>query len=108
MKRKLLTIPGLALVAGLGLSACEPAPPPVYGGAVVEVENEPPPVQVEARPVVPYQGAVWIEGHWDWRGRWVWVPGFWERPRAGWVWVAHHWQRWRGRWRYVPGHWQRV
>ena len=38
MKRKLFRIPGLVLAAGLGLAACEPAPPPVYGGAVVEAE----------------------------------------------------------------------
>jgi len=92
------------------LGACAPVPvgPPVQGEIVIE--TAPPPTQVEAVPVAPYQGAVWIEGHWHWNGvRYVWARGYYERPRVGFVWVAHRWYRGpRGRWHYVPGHWRRV
>jgi len=109
MIRKGLGFSGWVLSATLGLAACGPPAPVYYSGeAVVEVETEPPAPQVEVRPVEPYGGAVWIEGHWYWRDRWVWVPGHWDRARAGWLWVPHHWARWGRHWRYVPGHWQRV
>ena len=30
----------------------------------------------EAGPPYPY--AIWVRGHWAWRGRWVWMPGHWR------------------------------
>src|SRR5437867_3748601 len=103
---------GILVLASLALVAsCAPRPygPPIVSGEVV-VETAPPPAQVEAVPVAPYQGAVWIEGRWHWNGvRYVWVRGYYERPRPGWVWVPHRWYRGpRGHWHYVPGHWRRV
>ncbi len=79
--------------------------PPVE---VVEVDVAPPPPQIEAVPVPPYGGAIWIEGCWNWDGaRYVWISGHYERPRPGWVWVPHRWaQSPRGRWRYYAGHWR--
>jgi len=107
MKRKVFGIPGLALVAGLGVTACD-LPPPTFGGAIIEVSSRPPAPRPEMRPRPIYAGAVWIEGRWEWRGQWFWVPGYWSRPQVGWRWVPHQWAMWHGRWRYVPGHWQRV
>jgi YXWGXW repeat-containing protein len=105
MKMKLIS--GALLAAALSFGACGPAY--VSGGAEVVVESEPPPPQVEVRPVAPYAEAVWIEGYWRWTGReYVWVRGHWDRPRHGWVWVAHHWERRGNHWHYVPGHWRRV
>lgn len=48
------------------------------------VRPAPPPVKVEVRPARPHPKAVWIKGHWKWRGRrrgWVWVPGHWKIVR---------------------------
>jgi hypothetical protein len=102
-------IAGFALAAALTGSGCVPARGPVYvASAEVEVEAEPPPPQVEVQPAVPYANAVWIEGHWAWRGRWVWIRGHWEVGRAGWAWLPHHWARRGNHWVFMPGHWQRV
>jgi hypothetical protein len=60
MNRKLLGIPGIALTLDLGLAACGPPRGAVYGGAVIEVESEPPAPQVEVQTVSPYPSAVWI------------------------------------------------
>jgi hypothetical protein len=99
---------GLLLTGLLQVGACGPPGPVYYSGEVqMDVESEPPALQVEAQPVVPYQGAVWQEGHWYWRGRWIWYPGRWAAPRQGWVWVPHHWVRAGYRWHYYPGHWRR-
>ena len=101
-----------ALALTVAAAACGPPlyieGPPVSGQIVVE--TAPPPQQVEAMPVTPYQGAVWTGGYWWWNGaRYVWIGGHYERPRAGQGWVPHHWQRGpRGRWHYVPGHWRRM
>ena|SRR5215831_17696762 len=106
MTLKGFVLPVVGLSLALGLTACAPRPPVVYG--TVEIEQAPPAPQVEVQTAVPYEGAVWIEGHWEWHGRWVWSRGFWERPRAGWVWVPHHWVEAGHHWRYVPGRWRRV
>jgi hypothetical protein len=98
-----------ALLVAATLAACGPPPPVAYPGeAEVVVETQPPVAQVEVRPAVPWAGAVWVEGHWYWRGNWEWIPGHWDRPRVGWVWVPHHWSPVGRHWRYVPGHWARA
>lgn len=73
----------------------------------VYVRDEPPPPQVEVRPVAPGPNAVWIDGYWRWaHGRYIWVPGHWERHPKG-TWVPGHWdKRPRGH-VWVPGHWRR-
>ena len=41
----------------------------------------PPPLRVEVRPARPGPKAVWVPGHWKWRGRargHVWIPGHWK------------------------------
>jgi hypothetical protein len=73
----------------------------------VILSTEPPPAPAEARPAAPYDGAVWVAGHYDWAAEgWVWLPGTYVRPRAGHIWVAPIYQRERDRVRYVPGHWR--
>jgi hypothetical protein len=109
MLLKRFGFPGVVLTAALGLGGCYASARGVYypGEAEVDVQSEPPPPQVEVRPALPYANGVWIEGHWAWRGRWVWVGGRWEGARVGHVWVPHHWERFGPRWRYLPGHWRR-
>jgi hypothetical protein len=74
----------------------------------VAVRIGPPAPIVEAPPPPPYAGAVWIRGYHRWDGgRYVWVPGRYERPPhpgARWhdgVWAhGHDGYRWReGYWR---------
>ena len=64
----------------------------------------PPPIRVERWAARP--GFVWIRGHWDWRGQWVWTPGHYERPRAGYVWREPHWEPQGGVYVQVGGTWQ--
>ncbi|WP_247652870.1 hypothetical protein [Ideonella aquatica] len=94
---------GSSLLALLALPACvvvpahRPAyggPPPVYeSGPVVMAPMAPPPPRYEVVPALPYAGAVWIGGYWNWSGRaHVWVPGRWEAPRHGWHYEPRRWE----------------
>jgi hypothetical protein len=93
---------------------------PMHGGATVMagayVEpaviyvREPPPAPrvVTHAPPPPVQNAIWVDAHWDWQGRWVWVDGRWETPRAGYVWTAPVCDRAPGGgYHYYPGYWRR-
>jgi len=73
----------------------------------VYVASEPPPPQVEVRPVSPGPRAVWIDGHWGLsHGKYRWAPGHWEKNAKG-TWVPGHWdKRPRGH-VWLPGHWRR-
>lgn len=48
---------------------------------------------------------MWIPGRWDWRGKWEWVAGHWERERAGKRWNDGRWERRGNVWVYVKGAW---
>jgi len=76
-------------------------------GVVVYDAPPPPRTTVSVRPAAPIQGAIWVEGHWQWNGAsYIWIDGFWEQPRAGYVYVQPRWER-RGRgWVYVEGNWR--
>ena len=118
---KFLVLPALALV----LSACVVAPYPrqvAYGqgsgygyGQPVPAQNEvyvnvaPPAPYVEVIPVLPFLGAVWISGFWNWQGgRHHWSPGYYDRPRAGYGYRQHSWsQRGPGQWQQNGGGWYR-
>ena len=68
--RRMVGLVGFVLLSGVAieLSGCATAPPP-------------PPLQAEVRPLAPHAAAVWVPGHWQWKGRargHVWVPGHWK------------------------------
>ena len=63
-----------------------PPPGPERGGPPPEERRPPPdrahipPPRHEDRPPPPDRvGWRWREGHWEWRGDWVWIPGRWYR-----------------------------
>ncbi len=76
-------------------------------GCVYHVRTPPPPPRAEVRPVRPFIGAIWIDGHWHYRGDWTWVPGHWKKPpRAGVVWAPGHWKKTPWGWKRARGHWR--
>src|SRR6476646_4396656 len=65
--------------------------------------------EVNAPRNAPYPNAVWVGPEWVWRhGRYVAVPGHWERIRRhrG-MWVPGYWERRREGYIWIPGHWRR-
>ncbi|MGH8024084.1 MAG: YXWGXW repeat-containing protein [Limisphaerales bacterium] len=87
---------GLALFAGC---ATQQAPP--------QGPEAPPPPESEVIPPQPNMTFVWTPGYWDWRGRWVWAHGYWgPRLHPGAIWIRGHWF-YRGHHRYwMRPHWQ--
>ena len=56
----------------------------------------------------PRRGFVWVNGHWDWRGgQWAWVPGHYERARAGHRYRERRWESRDGVYISVDGGWVR-
>jgi len=76
-------------------------------GFGVVIGQTPPPLRWERRPPPPGEGFFWVDGYWGVdRGRYVWVPGHWDRPPfAGAYWSHGHWDRYPEGWRYHEGHW---
>lgn len=71
----------------------------------VRATEAPPPLREDAAPgQPPAQGAVWVEGHWAWNGRWVWTPGAWKQPREGHVWEPPVCVAVEGDYRFYPGY----
>jgi hypothetical protein len=105
----------VALGASLMLSACVVAPyqpaPYGYGGYGADVAVSPvapPPPYAEVIPVAPFVGAVWLSGYWGWNGgRHHWVPGHYERPRAGYRWMPPRWEQRGPQWHLRGGSWVR-
>ncbi|MGD0651348.1 MAG: hypothetical protein ABSA97_09455 [Verrucomicrobiia bacterium] len=84
----------------------------LVGGCATEyrttVVESPPPPPVEAEAVVASPGPqyAWIKGHWEWRGRWVWIRGRWVVPPHLYaVWVPGHWARRPRGYVWIPGRW---
>lgn len=105
-----------AVFGASALSACVMAPVrPAYGGSgyydqgMITADVAPPAPYVEPIPVLPYAGAVWIGGFWDWSGgRHVWRPGHYEHPRAGFAYRQPGWSHGAdGRWMLHRGGWER-
>lgn len=101
----------IALVS-LVLQACSsslPEPPRVAhpARAYVEVPYPPPAALVEVVVQPAPENAVWVDGHWVWRGRYyVWQRGGWLRPPENTAYAS-----WRsvlskdGRLMFAPGAW---
>lgn len=78
------------------------APPP----EVTVTEDQPPAPYVEVVPA-PRPGWAWVPGAWVWRGHWVWVRGHWAHPpRAGAVWIEGHYEYRGGTRVYIGGYWR--
>lgn len=77
-------------------------------GCAVTVAGPPPAALVEVRPVIPFYGAVWIDGYYEYhRHRYHWVPGRYVRPphpRA--AWTPGQWQHHDRGWRWHKGYWR--
>jgi len=74
-------------------------PPPVANGP-----TEAPPSPREEHQAAR-AGFVWIPGKWEWKGRWDWTAGHWERERAGKQWHPGHWDRSGTSWVWTEGGW---
>ena len=92
-----------------GCSSALPGPEVAVhpGRAFVEVPYPPPAGLVEVVPEAPADDAVWVDGHWVWRGRYyVWSRGGWLRPPANAAYAT--WQsrlKKDGRLLFAPGAW---
>jgi hypothetical protein len=74
----------------------------------VVVREAPPPVRHEVIGIAPSPQHVWVQGHWEWHNRWVWVDGYWAvPPRRQGVWIPGHWEQRRRGWVWIEGHWSR-
>src|SRR5687768_2614406 len=102
----------------IAASACTIYETPVeYSGSVtatvepeyVMVNQPPPPVQetVEVVPAKPHADAIWVAGHFEWRGSWIWIAGSWGMPpEPGCVWEDPVYVRVDNGYRYHPGYWR--
>jgi hypothetical protein len=83
----------LAMIAGVMLTGCVVAGPPVVAA--------PPPIPVPRVEVVPPSPGplfVWVPGYWGWhRSNYVWYGGRWATPPGrGYSWRAGYWESGRG------------
>ncbi|MBX3275933.1 MAG: hypothetical protein KF729_37100 [Sandaracinaceae bacterium] len=93
-------------VAALAVSGC--ASRAYVRPGTVYVQSAPPPARVSVRPMAPYAGAVWVDGHYEWDGyQYVWVDGHYVQPRAGYTFVQPRWVNQGGRYVYHNGGWGR-
>jgi opacity protein-like surface antigen len=81
---------------------------PAAAFAQVVVRIGPPAPVVERRGPAPGAGFVWIGGYHRWDGgRYVWVPGRWDRPpHPGAHWVEHRWEHRHDGYVFHEGHWR--
>lgn len=77
------------------------------GSQEIVVTEAPPAPLVEAVPVAPGPGFIWIGGCWVWRSHWVWERGHWARPpHHGAVWVPHRYVYRNGVHVFISGGWR--
>jgi len=98
---------------GINLGIPFPAPvvvapaPVVVAPAPVVVQPPVPAPIVEAVPVCPTPGYVWIGGSWGWcNNHWVWTRGYWGAP-AHWGWHGGYHDYHGGYHAGHDGHWHR-
>jgi hypothetical protein len=95
---------GAVIALPLALSAC------ASSGEDVVADNPPPPVEVEAIPVINdpmYE--IWRPGYWSVGdgGGFVWISGkVISRPAPTAVWASAHWVRHVFGWTFQDGHWE--
>jgi hypothetical protein len=79
----------------------------ILAGCAVTVGTPPPPALVEVQPIVPFYGAVWIDGHYSHEhGRYIWMPGRYVKPpRHGSRWIPGYWEKHHRGWKWHPGYW---
>jgi len=54
---------------------------PAIGQVGIYIGRTPPPLRYEVRTPMPGEGYAWVDGYWGVNsGRYVWVPGRWDRP----------------------------
>jgi hypothetical protein len=71
----------------------------------VHAPSAPPAELAEYASAAP-PGAVWTQGHWQWNGAWIWVPGAWRLPpQPGLSWRRAGWRLIGGGAVFLPGGW---
>jgi len=74
---------------------------------VVYVQKAPPKPRSEVRSKRPGPKAVWVGGHWQWKGgKYAWMSGHWDRNPRGNAWIPGHWEKKPRGWAWAPGHWK--
>lgn len=112
-RRSLVSLPALLAVGALGAGCVGHAyggsyVTTGYGGGAYVVAHAPPvsPATIYAVDAPPYEGAQWVEAHWEWRGsEYVWMSGYWIRPSAQYTFVQPRWEPRAGGYVYVGGGW---
>lgn len=99
---------GVAALSGCAVVPAGPAGAYYGDGEYIAGAGVPPAPYVEAIPVAPFVGAVWVGGFWDWSGgRHVWRPGHYEHPRPGFTYRQPGWHvAPGGRWMLHRGGWE--
>jgi hypothetical protein len=78
-----------------------------YAPMPIETDYGPPPLEDEDVPPIPFLGAVWVPGYWNWSGGWGWQSGRWHAPpHAGLFWNAPYYEKREHSVLYVGGHWR--
>jgi hypothetical protein len=82
---------------------------PVQGSSAYVVPRRPPvpfaTVYPEGEP--PFEGAQWVQAHWEWSGSdYVWMNGYWIRPSGQYTYVQPRWQERDGGYVYIQGGWR--
>jgi hypothetical protein len=119
----LATRRGLAAMLAAAVAASALGTAPSFAQVVVRERVMPAPL-VETIPLAPGPAYRWVPGHWDWRGRWVWIRGHYVvgavpampaavvetipvSPGPGWRWAPGHYVWERGGWVWRRGVWVR-
>ncbi|NOY94408.1 MAG: hypothetical protein GXP55_24795, partial [Deltaproteobacteria bacterium] len=108
MKTLALFSLGLLVATGCTYTVHTVQPTAYQAQGYVTVNSAPPPLRADVMPAArPRANAYWVAGHWSWEGRWVWVAGQWQAPRAGYVWQEPVAAQAGTGYRYYPGYWRR-
>jgi hypothetical protein len=103
------TVLATLMVGGVAAVAFPQIPvPPLPPGLNVRITTgRPPTVRHEVRIRRPGPDYIWVDGFWTSDGgRWVWIPGRWERqPVAEAYWIPARYVRTSRGTIYEPGHW---